>query len=506
MKSLFIRHSIFAVVIIAVILLLLEGGARLLESLILSPPSPNSELSGWQNEFFGSLFEWHEADPDLLWRFRSGLDNPLITTNSEHLLGPELSRKKPSNTYRVLIAGDSSPVGLGLASRQQTFAEILRRLLDHQFASRKQVEVINGAVSGYSSEQVRRFLDIKGWAYDPDLVIVYCGNNDASLSGPLTDSELLAGQRFKSLRKFFSHLALYRMMRSLILSGNRMPNGTDGNLKIRVSPEDYGTNMEAVAEQGRQHHCPVIFLIPPVPHLWPAGLQFKPFLHYKRTDGRILLPAVMADYLGREIAYCIDESRFHELYGQGDIFTREVYRSAHFDTLNPAEAISHYTARIELEPENPVPYNDLGVAYWRNGDFPEADSAFKKALYLFRQQHPGTEPTLAGAASPFFYNLGINSLSRDSIKDFSQHDSASDAIAYLDSALQADYYSLRIKRPYVLELERLRGKPEVAVIDLPRIFRENGGERLFIDHCHPTAEGHFLIARAIYDTIRGRRW
>ena len=41
----------------------------------------------------------------------------------------------------------------------------------------------------------------------------------------------------------------------------------------------------------------------------------------------------------------------------------------------------------------------------------------------------------------------------------------------------------------------------VYVVDLPKVFKENGGERLFIDHCHPTAEGHRLIAEALYELI-----
>jgi len=506
MKSVISKQIVFALIIISTVLIILEGAARLLESQVLSTPRPDPDRPGWQTEFFGSLFEWHESDPDLLWRFKAGLDNPLITTNSDHFLGPGISRPKPSNTYRIMIAGDSSPVGLGLASRQQTFAEALLHLLDYHFASRKKVEVINAAVSGYSSEQVRRLLEIKGWDCDPDLVVVYCGNNDASLSGPFTDRELLARQTFKSLRRFCSHLAIYRLMCCLLQAGESAAENTAA-LKLRVSPEQYGANLTAIAEQGCRRGCPVIFLIPPVPYLWPAGLQFKPFLHITGADGRVLLPEAMAAYLGQDVAYCLDEARFHEIYGAGDIFTREVYKAAYTDTTSPEDAISHYSARIRTEPDNPAWLNNFGVACWRNGEYARADSALNQALDLFRRQHPDPDPpVIKAAASPFLYNLGINRLSRDSNRDLSHLDSASVAYAYLDSALQADYFSLRIKRPYVSELAKLRGKPETAVIDLPRIFRENGGERLFIDHCHPTAEGHMLIAKTIFDTIIGRRW
>lgn len=203
----------YALIVISAILLLLEGGARLVEWIFISATPSSASRPGWQTEFFSSFLDWHEPDPELLWRFKANLDNPLIKTNSHHFLGPEISRKKPANTYRVLILGDSSPVGLGLQSRRQTFGEILRYLLDDYFLSRIKVEVINAAVSGYSSEQVARFLETSGWDYAPDLVVLYCGNNDASISGARTDRELMARQKFKKLRSLCRHLALYRVMR-----------------------------------------------------------------------------------------------------------------------------------------------------------------------------------------------------------------------------------------------------------------------------------------------------
>ncbi len=504
----FSKNLIFAVIVIAVGLLLLEGGARLLESRLPTPDASEIQRPGWQTEFFGSLFDWHEPDPDLLWRFKAGLDNPLITTNSDHFLGPEIPRTKPPDSYRVMILGDSSPVGLGLQSRRQTFGEMLRYLLESYFGPRKKVEVINAAVSGYSSEQVLRLLEKKGWDYKPDILIVYCGNNDASISGAYSDRELLAGQKLKSLRSLFSHLAMYRVMRAMLRPMN--PSVTEiapENLKVRVTPEQYGANLASIVEQGRRRHCPVIILKPPVPYLWPAGLQFKPFLHTTGADGEVILPEAMAAILGRDITYCLDENMSRQLYGEADIFTREVYQSAFHDSLPPSEEVERYTSMTASEPDNPVWYNDLGVARWRLNDYPGADSALQSALRLFRNQHPDLQcPAIMTASSPILYNLGINGLSQEPDHLQPILDTTGKAFAYLDSALQSDYFSLRIKRPYWDEIDRLGRSADLAIIDLPGIFRENGGEKLFIDHCHPTAEGHMLIARSLYETLIRRHW
>lgn len=500
------RRFIFAAIIILAVLGLMEAGARLIESQFCAVPA-GSVPQGWQTKFFGSLFEWHEPDPDLLWRFKAGLDNPLITTNSDHFLGPEISRQKTSNTYRVLVLGDSSPVGLGLKSRRQTFGEVLRYLLDRHFEGRKQVEVINAAVSGYSSQQVLCLLESKGWNFDPDLVVVYCGNNDASISGVYTDQELLAAQRFKSLRLLCSHLALYRVMRGVLRPQSTPDHGDATELKLRVSPEQYGVNLREIAGQCQNHNCPMIVIAPPVPYLWPAGLQFRPFLHLTGANGEMLFPDEMAACLGQDFAYCLDEDRFHKLYGKADIFTREVYKAAFRDSLTPKNAIGHYTSLVALDPDNPVWHNNLGVAYWKLEQYADAESLFNKALDLYRRQHSDIQlPAIVAASSPFLFNLGINCLSANPDSGRFWEDTTGSTFAYLDEALQADYFSLRIKKAYCFQIEKLRGSPGVAVIDMQAIFSVNGGEYLFIDHCHPTPDGHVLIAKTIYDTISSRRW
>jgi lysophospholipase L1-like esterase len=502
-----LKQFLLAVLVVVVILLILEGSARIIEWQLVSMTSSLPDRPGWQTEFFGSLFEWHEPDPDLLWRFKAGLSNPLITTNSDHFLGPEISRGKPADTYRVLILGDSSPVGLGLQSSKKTFAEILRHLLDRRFESRKDVEIINAAVSGYSSDQVLCWLESRGWAYDPDLVVVYCGNNDASISGSFTDQELLAGQKLKALRKLCSHLAIYRLMKCFLQPQSDKTNVNQATLAVRVSPGQFGINLATIAARGREHDCPVVVLKPPVPLLWPAGLQFKPFLHLTGRNGKVILPEEMAAFLGRDIVYCIDSTQFREIYGEADIFTREVYRTALEDSLSVEFALERYRSKSVKEPDNPIWFNNFGATLWKMGKYREADSILQVALGKFFKKHgDNTPPAITACASPILYNLGINKLFMDPSQDIFNIDSAGEAYLFLNWAREADYFSLRIKQSYCQEIDQLPRGSGLAVIDLPTIFCAEDGERLFIDHCHPTAEGHLIIARAVFDTILARRW
>ncbi len=498
------RQIVFAIIMVIAGLAVIEGLARLAEHFLKPTIAAQGDRPGWQTTFFGAMFDWHENDPELLWRFKAGLNAPPIQTNTDHLLGPEISRTKDARSWRILLLGDSSPVGMGLESRQQAFGELARYQLDRAFGGRKTVELINAAVSGYSSAQMARFLEQRGWDFQPDVVIVYCGNNDASLSGMSSDKELLERQKFRSVRAALSHSAFYRLLRNVLQHRRSLDNDMPERLKIRVTPQEYAENIGQIVEQCRTHNCPVVLLKPPVPHLWPAGLQFKPFLQLTGRDGQVIVPEQMALLLGRDILYCLSEERFHRLYGAGDIFTRIVFSVTPADTLPPEQAERYFAAQSAAHPDDPVVLNNLGVAFWRRGTYVSADSLLRRAADLFAQQHADDlSPAVRAAASPFLYNVGINLLTMDSGPAAVQYDTASPAFAWLDSALQADYFSLRIKRPYWAVLDRFAGAPGVTVIDLPAVFRDHGGEQLFIDHCHPTAEGHRLIAWAIASRLAG---
>jgi lysophospholipase L1-like esterase len=496
------RKLIFAAITTAVVLLLLEAAARLLEARISSSAEHYAVERGWQTEFFSSLFDWHEPDPDLLWRFKANLNNPLIKTNSEHLIGDEVSKKKRPGTFRILLLGDSSPVGLGLKSHKLTFGEVLDRLLEIECGGDRDVEVVNAAVSGYTSEQIGRFLELRGWDYEPDLILLYCGSNDASISGPYSDRELLEGQRLKTVRKLFNQFALYRVLRSVIVKYIKNTDSAAESLKLRVTPGRFAENLQRISQACQDHNCPLVILKPPVPYFWPAGLQFKVFTHITGEDGRFIMPDAMASILARDIKYCLSEEICTRLYGHADKFTGSVYRSAYSDSLSPAKAIRHYTTLVKNDKDNPVLLNNLGVSLWESGRYREADLYLRRARDAFADHvKRSKDPTLTAAGSPFLFNIGVNLLSMNGESLSLFEDTSSVAFAFLDSALQADYFSLRIKRSYWERIDELKSRPNVIVVDLPRIFKENGGERLFIDHCHPTAEGHLLIARELFNVI-----
>ncbi|MCI0329883.1 MAG: SGNH/GDSL hydrolase family protein [candidate division Zixibacteria bacterium] len=474
-----------------------------MESKLKLAPERAAHRSGWQVDFFRSLFRWHEPDPDLLWRFKAGLTNQLFRTNADHLLGAEIPKKKSARSFRILLLGDSSPVGLGLKIRWQAFGERARELLEMQYGERRDFELINAAVSGYTSEQIARFLRLKGWQYQPDVVVLYCGNNDASISGTVTDRRLLETQRFLAARRMLAQLAFYRILSGILKPGEAFESGAGESLKVRVSAEEFGQNLVEIARQCQKHRRPLIVLKPPVPYLWPAGLQFKVFTHLGGETGEFLMPEAMIKILGRKLKYCLSQSVLTQSPDRLDPFTQRVYSAAFSDSMPPAAAVTYYRKLIAEGRDDPVQFNNLGVSFWELHQYEQADSCLRLARDLFNRLYgKSSSPAVAAAGAPLLFNLGINLLSdrKENLTEFA--DTTGLAFAYLDSALQADFFSLRIKKEYGRKLDLLTSFENVTVLDLPELFRKSGGEKLFIDHCHPTEEGHRLIAEEVFKVIQ----
>ncbi len=493
------KKLLFAMMLVAVVFALLEGAAQLLlrSGGDRHEPTPDA---GWQTAFFRSSFDWHEPDPDLLWRFRPNLNNSLIKTNSRGLIADEIPPGKHPDALRVLVLGDSSPVGLGLRDRSAAFPEVLKRQLGTFLAPGQTAEVINAAVSGYSSEQIALFLDTEGILLEPDFVVLYCGNNDASISGSRSDRELLQAQKLPGLRHALNRSAFYRMLRDVLASTTTESSWRSGTALVpRVTPARYAENLERIAKECTSHGARLFVVVPPVPRLWPASLQFRPLRHVIDDAGELIFPQPLRAILDRELFYCLSEAHLNLRYEKIDPFTRLVYRSAVSDTLSPDLAADRWRSIAAADPR-PVNCNNLGVSLWRVGDFHGADSAFDAARRALAAGAPGGYARHAEGAA-ILYNRGINALDAVHADDASIDGSSALAVACLDSALQDDWLSLRIKRPYVEAILALTGRPGVTVVDPGAHFRAAGFERLFVDHCHPTELGHQIIGRALAEAM-----
>jgi tetratricopeptide (TPR) repeat protein len=85
-----------------------------------------------------------------------------------------MSRQKPTNTVRVFILGESA--AQGFPDPAFGFGRILEVMLKARHPG-KNFEVINAAMTAINSHAVRE-IALECLRYEPDLFLVYCGNNE----------------------------------------------------------------------------------------------------------------------------------------------------------------------------------------------------------------------------------------------------------------------------------------------------------------------------------------
>ena len=141
------------------------------------------------------LDKTNTADPYTFWCIKPNLrnhhvrgrcwDRPVEFTFSTNELGLRNPPVGPKTKPRILALGDSTTFGLGLGD-EETWPRQLGRILGDS------AEVINGGVAGYSAFQGLRFLDKKGLALQPDIVIACFGQNDFDSWNSMSDIEIAA--------------------------------------------------------------------------------------------------------------------------------------------------------------------------------------------------------------------------------------------------------------------------------------------------------------------------
>lgn len=151
-------------------------GAELLARLpaIPSPTAPQGDAVE------GSILL--NGDPWLLWSLRPGEHVEIGVPVRINALGLRDRDRGEKARPRALALGDSSVYGFGVRD-----GEVFTSRLEERFPA----DFVNAAVPGYSSFQALNLLDMRGWALEPDLLVVgtlWSDNNFDSFS----DADLLA--------------------------------------------------------------------------------------------------------------------------------------------------------------------------------------------------------------------------------------------------------------------------------------------------------------------------
>jgi lysophospholipase L1-like esterase len=168
-------------------LLLLEAGVRLMG--IAPPADPLPPL--WEAHPYLGWF--HIPGSGGLWYSEYGEYQAEVRINARGLRDREIGYDNPSGAYRILVLGDSYAEGLHVAL-EETFA---KQLEAHLGDGERPVEVINGGVSGWGTDQEAVFYAIEGFRYEPDLVLLllFTRNDVLNNYGPLEAARMGAVQK-----------------------------------------------------------------------------------------------------------------------------------------------------------------------------------------------------------------------------------------------------------------------------------------------------------------------
>ncbi len=223
------------------------------------PPAPTPEIPG---DTVSRTLTWLELNPaplvrdaDLLWRNTPGArktqpinpqpyrhdDTWTIENNGEGFRGPERPQGATPDVFRILCVGDSITFGFNV-DQPDAYPRQLERLLAARHPGRR-FDVVNAGVPGWSWLQGLRFLEVRGLALRPDVVIEGHGTNDQFLPARVTDEERfhrLGGPVARALRATALRLTetnSYRLVEQIFPPPPFSPDQDSPGCKAQIAKE-----------------------------------------------------------------------------------------------------------------------------------------------------------------------------------------------------------------------------------------------------------------------------
>lgn len=140
----------------------------------------------YPNPDYDKIIHRYSNNIDLIYELKpsahTNYQGALIRTNSWGMRDRQYSLKKPADTVRIAVIGDSVTFGHNLSSYLDTWPEILEEKLNQ--SGQQKFEVLNFSVVGYNSFQEQIVLEEKIVEFAPDIVLLgFCMNDDSYTDG-----------------------------------------------------------------------------------------------------------------------------------------------------------------------------------------------------------------------------------------------------------------------------------------------------------------------------------
>lgn len=268
----------------------------------------NPGVTGYYERLFGAphpLFmtnkeyeRWARGAPDVIYdhsfrirRFRPNLtrqdsrSQPQgLTTNSFGILGPERSLRKPPDTRRAVVLGDSMAQGWG-APQDRSFVSLLETRLNatHPTGPSGRFEILNFSVTGYDLTQNLDVAEEEAPRFEPDVYILALTelavfrNWDEHLTRII---QLGIDPKYDFLRETISASGASRSDAPLAIMGKLAPFRTSVIRKI----------IERMQARAAQDHAQ--FLVFLVPSLEDGGMSRRRFLEAPELLASLAVPVI----------------------------------------------------------------------------------------------------------------------------------------------------------------------------------------------------------------------
>ncbi len=217
------------------------------------------ETEDWRFRYI-TQDDLREPDPVLLWRPAAR-----APYNEQRFRGRLATTPKDPSIVRIFTYGDSNTDGPADA---EGWPDELDRLLNAGVADgRRRYEVFNAGVAGYSSYQGLRRYQGEVDRYQPDIVLVSFGWNDAANGVGHPDHELLGhlgsgvtDAFWISIRRVLFKYSAFLVAARYLAPSQQVETKT---LVPRVDLDDYAHNLVAFAETARRTNGRVVLLTRP---------------------------------------------------------------------------------------------------------------------------------------------------------------------------------------------------------------------------------------------------
>jgi len=229
-------------------------------TLTLNPSDPNTVALG---------------HPHLLWGLPPGeteVNGQRVQINAAGMRGPEVISPKTTETRRILSLGGSVAFGEGVALRDTYTIDAVRDL----GGMRVGLEALIMAVPEYTALQTRNLLDMRGWALDPDLVLMAGPGAELDVGAYQDDTVVSIYRGLTNTHRQMESLAIFRILDHWV----RVKNGPKAEARTtvfarqhpinsdqrpRLGTNSYASHLDAIARQARELDVEIVFIITPVP-------------------------------------------------------------------------------------------------------------------------------------------------------------------------------------------------------------------------------------------------